>query len=234
MGRDGRYDRSAFAHGLPHHLYHASSPLPLPSLPTHPPALSPAPNPPGGRPARWAERRRHSRGLARLRRSERTVYPAAAAAHALRPLRRQPVGALVHSVAGMRSNVLEPHRRAIGPQGRQGSPVVRDQRLVLARRPCASRGADRDLRVGENLLTWPHQLACARQCVGIRGFWHPFWAVTSVTLPRLCHPLASPRRPASPSASTGSALTRRAASIAQSTLLLLSSDLVAYCGSLVA
>ena len=34
MGRDGRYDRSAFAHGLPHHLNHASSPLPLPSLPT--------------------------------------------------------------------------------------------------------------------------------------------------------------------------------------------------------
>ena len=31
--------------------------------------------------------------------------------------RRQPVGALVHSVAGMRSNVLKPHRRAIGPQG---------------------------------------------------------------------------------------------------------------------
>ena len=48
----------------------------------------------------------------------RNVDPAAAAAHALRPLRRQPVGALVHSVAGMRSNVLEPHRRAIGPQGR--------------------------------------------------------------------------------------------------------------------
>jgi hypothetical protein len=36
MGRDGRYDRSAFAHapGPPHHLNHASSPLPLPSLPT--------------------------------------------------------------------------------------------------------------------------------------------------------------------------------------------------------
>ena len=32
MGRDGRYDRSAFAHGLPPHLNHASSPLPLPSL----------------------------------------------------------------------------------------------------------------------------------------------------------------------------------------------------------
>ena len=63
--------------------------------------------------------------------------------HALRASRRQPVGALVHSVAGMRSNVLEPHRRAIGPQGRQGSPVALDQRLVLARRPCASRGADR-------------------------------------------------------------------------------------------
>ena len=33
---------------------------------------------------------------------------------------------------------------------------------------------------------------------------------------------------------TGSALTRRAVSIAQSTRLLLSSDLVVYCGSLVA
>ena len=58
MGRDGRYDRSAFAHGLSHHLNHASSPLP-PPLPAHsPPALSPAPNRPGGRTARWAERRR--------------------------------------------------------------------------------------------------------------------------------------------------------------------------------
>ena len=52
----------------------------------------------------------------------RNVDPAAAAAHALRPLRRQPVGALVHSVAGMRSNVLEPHRPAIaiGPHEPQG------------------------------------------------------------------------------------------------------------------
>ena len=85
--------------------------------------------------------------------------------------RRQPVGALVHSVAGVRSDVLEPHRRAIGPQGRQGFPVALDQRLVLARRPCASRGADRDLRVEENehLLTWLHQLARARQRVADRA-----------------------------------------------------------------
>jgi len=54
----------------------------------------------------------------------RNVYHAAAAAHALRAPRRQPVGALVHPVAGMRSNVLEPHRRAIGSQGRQGPPVA--------------------------------------------------------------------------------------------------------------
>jgi hypothetical protein len=46
--------------------------------------------------------------------------------------------------------------------------------------------------------------------------------------------LAFVETPALPSAPTGSALTRRAASIAQSTRLLLSSDLVAYCGSLVA
>ena len=73
MGRDGRHDRSAFAHGPPHHLNHASFPPFPPSLPTHPPALSPAPNPPGGRPARRAERRRRSRGSApaRPRRSER-------------------------------------------------------------------------------------------------------------------------------------------------------------------
>jgi len=42
---------------------------PLPAYP--PPALSPAPNPPGGRTARWAERRRRPRGFARLRRPER-------------------------------------------------------------------------------------------------------------------------------------------------------------------
>jgi len=34
MGRDGRHDRSAFAHGPPHHLNHASSPPSPPSLPT--------------------------------------------------------------------------------------------------------------------------------------------------------------------------------------------------------
>jgi hypothetical protein len=34
MGRDGRYDRFAFAHGLLHHLNPASSLPPLPSLPT--------------------------------------------------------------------------------------------------------------------------------------------------------------------------------------------------------
>jgi hypothetical protein len=46
-----------------------------------------------------------------------------------------------------------------------------------------------------------------------------------------CTPAVCPRRPASPSAPTGSAPTRRAASSAQSTRLLLSNDLVAYCGS---
>ena len=45
----------------------------------------------------------------------RNVDAAAAAAHSLCPLRCQPVGALIHSVAGMHSDVLEPHCRAIGP-----------------------------------------------------------------------------------------------------------------------
>ena len=74
MGRDGPYDRSAFAHGLPHEPRPQPARVfpPSPPLPAHPPpALSPAPNPPGGRPARRAERRRRSRGPALLRRSER-------------------------------------------------------------------------------------------------------------------------------------------------------------------
>jgi hypothetical protein len=37
MGRDGRHDRSAFAHGPPHHLNHASSP-PSPPSAAHPPS----------------------------------------------------------------------------------------------------------------------------------------------------------------------------------------------------
>jgi hypothetical protein len=37
MGRDGRYDRSAFAHAPPLHLNYASSPL-APPLPAHPPS----------------------------------------------------------------------------------------------------------------------------------------------------------------------------------------------------
>ena len=75
QGADGRYDRSAYAspRAPPPHLNHASSPLPspVPSLPSPTPALSLAPNPPGGRPARRAERGLRSRGPARLRRSER-------------------------------------------------------------------------------------------------------------------------------------------------------------------
>jgi len=65
----------------------------------------------------------------------RNVDPAAAAAHALRPLRRQPVGALVHSVAGMRSDVLEPHRRAIGPYRAARALLLRStmQRLLFLR-----------------------------------------------------------------------------------------------------
>ena len=53
--------------------------------------------------------------------------------HALRASRRQPVGALVHSVAGMRSNVLEPHRRAIGPQGRYRALLLRSTSALFLR-----------------------------------------------------------------------------------------------------
>jgi hypothetical protein len=60
------------AHGLPHTTPQPRVfPPPLPSLPSPTPALSLAPNPPGGRPARRAERGLRSRGPARLRRSER-------------------------------------------------------------------------------------------------------------------------------------------------------------------
>jgi len=112
MGRDGRHDRSAFAHGPPHHLNHASSP--------------PFPPPPCPLPLRPSVRHRIDREVARpAGRSVdaaplaspasvgRNVYHASAAAHALRASRRQPVGALVHPVASMRLDVLEPHRRAI-------------------------------------------------------------------------------------------------------------------------
>jgi len=46
MGRDGRYDRSAFAHGATGLLTTSTTRLPpFPPLPAHPPpALSPAPN----------------------------------------------------------------------------------------------------------------------------------------------------------------------------------------------
>ena len=56
--------------------------------------------------------------------------------------------------------------------------------------------------------------------------------LASVGAPALCRGGPAFRRGSAPTA--GSAPTRRAASIAQSTRLLLSSDLVAYCGSLVA
>ena len=53
VGRDGRYDRSAFAHGLPHHLNHASSPLPsrvqsLFELTNSKPTFPSLPSPPSG------------------------------------------------------------------------------------------------------------------------------------------------------------------------------------------
>jgi hypothetical protein len=44
------------------------------------------------------------------------------------------------------------HRPVIGPQGRQGSPRV-DQRLVLARRPCASRGVQIAICESERMST---------------------------------------------------------------------------------
>jgi hypothetical protein len=93
---------------------------PFPPLPAHSPsALSPAPNRPGGRTARWLGGRSvDAAPLAPPASVGRNVYHASAAAHALRASRRQPGGARVHPVAGMRSDVLEPHRRAIGPQGR--------------------------------------------------------------------------------------------------------------------
>jgi hypothetical protein len=127
MGRDGRHDRSAFAHGgpPPHHLNCASFPLSPPTQPTPPPPTRPPPNDrevarPAGRSVDAAPLALPT--LAPPASVGRNVYHAAAAAHALRASRRQPVGTLVHSVAGMRSNVLEPHRPAIaiGPHEPQG------------------------------------------------------------------------------------------------------------------
>ena len=57
------------------------------------------------------------RGPARLHRSERRLHSAAAAAHDLCPLRRQPLLSarpLIHSVAGMCPDVPEQHCRAAG------------------------------------------------------------------------------------------------------------------------
>ena len=86
---------------------------PLPALP--PPALSQAPNPPGGRPARRAERRRLPRGPARASVGRNVdMPPPRLRMPCLCLLRREPVGALIHSVAGMCPDVPEPHCRAVG------------------------------------------------------------------------------------------------------------------------
>ena len=51
----------------------------------------------------------------------------------MRSLRRQPVGALVHSVAGMRSDVLEPHRRAISPYRAARALLLRSNSALFLR-----------------------------------------------------------------------------------------------------
>jgi len=115
MGRGGRHDRSAFAHGPP---TTSTTRLPLPPPPCPLPPRPSVRHRIDREVARPAGRSADAAPLAPLASIGRNVYHASAAAHALRAPRRQPVGALVHSVAGMRSDVLEPHRRAIGPQGR--------------------------------------------------------------------------------------------------------------------
>jgi len=178
--RDGRYDRSAFAHGLSHHLNHAKPrvfPLPSPSLdPAHPPpALSPAPNPPGGgRPARRAERRRRSRGPVRLRRSERRscrrrrgcACPGCAPCAASLSFIPWPAS---HALgrAGTAPSCpapLGPYQGPVGPLGLsccgRSTSAFCSCATPMRQSWCRSRSG---LRVGENehLLTRPRQLACA-------------------------------------------------------------------------
>ena len=133
-------------------------PLPLPSLPT---PLRPAGRSVNAVPPRVASPV-----------SAGHVYHAAAAAHALRPSRRQPVGALVHSVAGMRSNVLEPHRRAIGPQGAAARALL----LRSTTAPCSCATPTHAPVVvqiaiceSERMSTPPHLAALARVRPSVRG-----------------------------------------------------------------
>ena len=183
MGRDGPYDRSAFAHGLPHEPRPQPARVfpPSPPLPAHPPpALSPAPNPPGGRPARWAERRRRPRGPARLRRSDciscrrGCACPAPLAPPACRRARSFR-GRHALECAGTAPSC---HR----PAGPPGLSSCRPAPCSCATPMRQSWCADRDLRVGENehLLTWPHQLACARQRVGQTALSSPVLLVARV------------------------------------------------------
>jgi len=125
-------------------------PLSLP-LPAHPPpALSPAPNPPGGRPVRRAELRRRPRGPALLRRSERRSCRRGCACPA--PALAPPACRRARSFRGRhalgRAGTAPSCHRPVGPPGL--SCCARPAPCSCATPPCASRGADRDLRVGEN------------------------------------------------------------------------------------
>ena len=80
MGRDGRYDRSAFAHGPSHHLDHASSP-PFPPPPCPPPFRPLVRHRIDREVARPAGRSVDAAPLAPPASVGRNVYHAAAAAH---------------------------------------------------------------------------------------------------------------------------------------------------------
>jgi hypothetical protein len=151
-------------------------PLPSPSLdPAHPPpALSPAPNPPGGgRPARRAERKVDAAPVAPSVSVGRNVDPAAAAAHALRPLCRQPYASLsfIPWPACARTCWNRTERRALRSARRAARALLLrplDQRLLFLRdahAPVVVQIAIWTASRGENehlLSTRPRQLACAR------------------------------------------------------------------------
>ena len=87
----------------------------------------------------------------------REVVGPFALAKALAALLRERVGALVHPVPAVCSDVTEAHVDALASQARQGALVLVHQRAVAARCPRSGGGADRELRVGQD----EHRRPCA-------------------------------------------------------------------------
>jgi hypothetical protein len=158
MGRDGRYDRSAFV---------PKRPPPPPQPRVFPPSPPFSAHPP---PARWAERKRRAPacGLARLRRARISCRRGCACPAPLAPPACRRARSFRGRHALERAETAPSCHRPAG-RGRQGSPVALDHSALFLRDAHAPVVVQIAICESERMSTPPHLAALARVRPSVRG-----------------------------------------------------------------